>query len=155
VLAPLLAGTPYRIVLRSGCYASHDAGVCEEQSPFGAHPRAPYRLRDAVQLWAPVLSRPEPTLVIAGLGKRDAATDHGLPVPRFRYSGGSMNPVEATVTLVNDQHAYLSVPAASPLKVGDVLGFAISHPCTTFDKWRSISVVDRDYTVVEVGITRF
>ncbi len=130
VLAPLLAGTPYQIVLRSGCYASHDAGVCHGQSPFGAYPRAPYRLRDAVQLWAPVLSRPEPTLVIAGLGKRDAATDHGLPVPRFVYSAGVLDTAEATVSMVNDQHAYLSVPAGSPLRVGDLLGFAISHPCT-------------------------
>jgi D-serine deaminase-like pyridoxal phosphate-dependent protein len=155
VLAPALAGTPYRIVLRSGCYASHDAGVCHEQSPFGARPRAPYQLTDALQLWAPVLSRPEPTLVIAGLGKRDAATDHGLPVPRFVRSGGVLGPVDATVTMVNDQHAYLAVPADSPVKVGDALGFAISHPCTTFDKWRAISVVDASYTVLEVGTTRF
>ena len=39
--------------------------------------------------------------------------------------------------------------------VGDVVGFAISHPCTTFDKWRAISLVDAEYTVVEVGFTRF
>jgi D-serine dehydratase len=155
VLAPSLAGTPYTIILRSGCYASHDAGVCHEQSPFGARPRAPYQLQDAVQLWAAVLSRPEPTLVIAGLGKRDAATDHGLPVPRFVYANGVLNTVEATVTMVNDQHAYLSVPPGSPLAVGDVLGFGISHPCTTFDKWRAISVVDASYTVLETGTTRF
>jgi D-serine deaminase-like pyridoxal phosphate-dependent protein len=155
VLKPALAGSPYTIILRSGCYASHDVGVCHQQSPFGAHPRAPYQLKDAVQLWAAVLSRPEPTLVIAGLGKRDAATDHGLPVPRFVYSAGAVKAVVAGVTMVNDQHAYLTVPADSPLAVGDLLGFGISHPCTTFDKWRAISVVDASYTVLETGITRF
>jgi len=155
VLKPALAGTPYAIVLRSGCYASHDAGICHLQSPFGVRPRAPYQLKDAVQLWAAVLSRPEPTLVIAGLGKRDAPTDQGLPVPRLVNADGVLNPVEATVTMVNDQHSYLAVPADSPLAVGDLLGFAISHPCTTFDKWRAISVVDASYTVLEIGTTRF
>jgi hypothetical protein len=31
----------------------------------------------------------------------------------------------------------------------------ISHPCTTFDEWRVISVVDDTYNVVDVITTRF
>ena len=34
-------------------------------------------------------------------------------------------------------------------------GLGISHPCTTFDKWRVISVVDDAYNVVDVITTRF
>jgi len=34
------------------------------------------------------------------------------------------------------------------LAVGDLLGFDISHPCTTFDKWSLLLEVDDDYTVV-------
>ncbi|MEV0568746.1 alanine racemase [Dactylosporangium sp. NPDC050588] len=157
VLKPALDGMPYTIVLRSGCYATHDAGVCHELSPFGARPRAPYQLRDALQIWAPVLSRPEPTLAIAGLGKRDASADAGLPIARLLHNTatGTTTAPAITVTAVNDQHAYLSIPADSGLAVGDVIGFGISHPCTTFDKWRAIPVVDDDHTVVEVGRTYF
>ena len=56
---------------------------------------------------------------------------------------------------VNDQHAFLDVPASSPLAVGDLVGFGISHPCTTFDKWRAIPVVDGDGTIVEIAETYF
>ena len=39
-------------------------------------------------------------------------------------------------------------PAEADLAVGDLLGFDISHPCTTFDKWSLLLEVDDDYTVV-------
>ncbi|MBB5629752.1 alanine racemase [Sphaerisporangium krabiense] len=157
-LPPALAGTPYRTVLRSGCYVTHDAGGYEALSPFGARPRAPYRLREALRIWAPVLSRPEPTLALAGLGRRDASADDGLPVPRMvRDRTGRITPFdgEVRVTAVNDQHAYLALPADLPLTVGDVVAFGISHPCTTFDKWRVIPVVDADCTVTELAYTHF
>src|SRR5215468_3894379 len=74
LLPAALAGTPYRTVLRSGCYVTHDAAHYESLSPFGAVPRGPqpqvpYRFREALRVWAPVLSRPEPTLALAGLGR--------------------------------------------------------------------------------------
>jgi D-serine deaminase-like pyridoxal phosphate-dependent protein len=160
VVPPALAGTPFRTVLRSGCYVTHDAGDYDRTSPFGRSPRGdhPHRLREALRVWAPVLSRPEPGLVLAGLGRRDASTDAGLPVPELRRDRtGAIRPIEpgASVTRVNDQHAYLSVPESSRLTVGDVIGFGISHPCTTFDKWRCIPIVDEDHTVVEVARTMF
>jgi D-serine deaminase-like pyridoxal phosphate-dependent protein len=34
------------------------------------------------------------------------------------------------------------VPAGSPLVVGDVVRLGISHPCTLFDKWSLIPVLD-------------
>jgi D-serine deaminase-like pyridoxal phosphate-dependent protein len=41
------------------------------------------------------------------------------------------------------------------LEVGDVLVAGISHPCTAFDKWRAIPVVDDSYRVTSVVTTYF
>jgi D-serine dehydratase len=54
-----------------------------------------------------------------------------------------------------DQHTCMRVAADSPLRVGDLVSFGISHPCTTFDKWRLLYVVDDDYTVTEALRTFF
>src|SRR3954470_12375624 len=110
---------PVRVVLRSGCYLTHDDGIYAESSPLAG-------LRAALELWARVLSCPEPGLAIAGFGKRDAPYDLGLPVVRS-HAGVS-------VTALNDQHAYLS-DAGGVLAVGDTVVWGISHPCTAFDRW--------------------
>jgi D-serine dehydratase len=52
-------------------------------------------------------------------------------------------------------HAHMAVPDDSPLAVGDMLGFGISHPCTTFDKWPLILMVDEKYDVVSAVRTFF
>ena len=49
----------------------------------------------------------------------------------------------------------MTVPADSPLAVGDMVGFGVSHPCVTFDKWQVLSVVDDGYTVVGAYRTFF
>ena len=51
------------------------------------------------------------------------------------------------MTRLNDHHTYLAADAAVP---GDLIRFGISHPCTAFDKWRHIPVVDDDRNVVDV-----
>ena len=56
---------------------------------------------------------------------------------------------------MNDQHAYLSLPEGSPLAVGDLLGCGIIHPCTAFDKWRRIALVDENYQVLDTIETCF
>ncbi|MFY1631777.1 alanine racemase [Solwaraspora sp. WMMB335] len=153
-----LAGTGHRLVLRSGCYLTHDAGTYHQLSPFGARPRAAYRLREALTVWAPVLSRPEPGRALAGLGRRDASADAGLPVPRLvRDRAGRVRAADPRIRVpaVNDQHAFLDLPPEAPLAVGDLVGFGISHPCTTFDKWRAIPIVDTANTVVDVARTYF
>ncbi len=43
---------------------------------------------------------------------------------------------------MNDQHAFVRFPADVDLRVGDVLRLGISHPCTAFDKWGLLPVVD-------------
>ena len=81
ILKQVRSPMPVRVVLRSGCYISHDDGVIDELSPLGAQPRVDGDvLRAALDVWAPVLSRPEPTRLIVGAGKRDVSTDGLLPV---------------------------------------------------------------------------
>ena len=53
---------------------------------------------------------------------------------------------------INDQHAYLRDAA---VEVGELVRLGISHPCTAFDKWRVIPVVDDDDRVVDLLRTYF
>jgi D-serine deaminase-like pyridoxal phosphate-dependent protein len=140
-------------VLRSGAYVSHDEGFYRERTPFN---RLDGELRPALTLWAQVLSTPEPGLAILGAGKRDVSYDEGLPVPRaVRSSAGGQRPEHTlSVTKVNDHHLYLADPRAV-LRPGDLVGLGISHPCTAFDKWRAIPVLDDDGTVTDVLWTYF
>lgn len=59
------------------------------------------------------------------------------------------------VTALHDQHAYLDLPVDSSLRVGDMVGLGISHPCTTFDKWQLVYVVDDAYRIVDAVRTFF
>ncbi len=157
-------GRETQVVIRSGCYFSHDSGMY--RSAFAdLDQRTPELmelgdgLRPALEVWAYVQSRPEPGRVLATMGKRDVSFDAGMPLPEHWFRPGRHAKPEplshghATLAL-NDQHAFLDVPEDSPLKVGDIITFGISHPCTTFDKWQLIYVVDDDYKVIE-GVKTF
>ncbi|WP_229072467.1 alanine racemase [Actinoplanes sp. DH11] len=144
-----------RLVLRSGATVTHDDGFYRERTPFVRVPgEGP--LAAALEIWAQVISTPEPGLAIAGMGKRDAPFDEGLPVPlEVRGADGTVRPTDGiVVTKLNDHHTYLAVDAAD-LVPGDLIRFGISHPCTAFDKWRTIPVVDEDRRVVDVLETYF
>jgi D-serine dehydratase len=78
------------------------------------------------------------------MGKRDASFDLDLPSPAITPRHGRRRRLH---TRLNDQHAYLRVPAEADVRVGDLIGSGISHPCTTFDKWRALFTVDGDYRV--------
>jgi len=59
------------------------------------------------------------------------------------------------IVKLNDQHAYLEMPPDADVRVGDLVGSGISHPCTTFDKWQWMPIVDDDYRVVDALVTHF
>jgi D-serine deaminase-like pyridoxal phosphate-dependent protein len=142
------------VLLRSGASVSHDDGFYRERTPFRRVP-AEGPLTAALELWAQVISAPEPGLAIVGLGKRDAPFDEGLPVVyEVRRAGSSPSPAGMTVTKMNDHHTYVAT-SSSPLTPGDLIRFGISHPCTAFDKWRDIPVVDDEHRVVDVLHTYF
>jgi D-serine deaminase-like pyridoxal phosphate-dependent protein len=140
-----------RLILRSGASVTHDDGFYRSRTPFRRVP-AEGPLTAALEIWAQVLSTPEPGLAIAGMGKRDAPFDEGLPVPMEVRRHGTTLEVAASVTKMNDHHTYLAADGLAP---GDLIRFGISHPCTAFDKWRHIPVVDEDRRVVDVLQTFF
>ena len=158
-----LAGS-VEIVLRPGCYLTHDVGVYRasqqrvEQTNVVAQQMGA-GLLPALQVWAYVQSRPERGLAIIALGKRDAAFDAGLPTPALHFRPGGVAPDQAPehweLFKMMDQHAYLRLHEDDDVQVGDMIGFDISHPCLTFDKWRCIAVVDPSYRVIDVVKTFF
>jgi D-serine deaminase-like pyridoxal phosphate-dependent protein len=105
-----------------------------------------------------VLSRPEPGVALLGLGRRDVPFDQGYPRPLLvRGPGGSAEPIDGRVeiTALNDQHAFCRVAPEVRLEVGDLVLCGISHPCTAFDRWRIIPVLDDDDHVVDAVATFF
>jgi D-serine deaminase-like pyridoxal phosphate-dependent protein len=158
VLASFSPRADARTVLRSGCYVTQDGGFYDQMSPLAGRADGPPRLHNALEVWGVVQSRPEPGLIIASFGKRDVPMDLGMPVPlkTFRAGAGVLPPPEGgEVVALSDHHAHVSVDPAAGTAVGDLLGVAISHPCTAFDKWRVIPVVDDDYRIVDAVVTFF
>lgn len=157
---------PVLPVLRSGCYLTNDHGfyhdLIEQLNTREGY--APGQgLRPALEVWSMVLSRPEPTLAILGMGKRDASYDMELPRALVSHRPGAGQPAAlpegCRIEKMNDQHAYLRLPEGhaiiGELAVGDLIGCGISHPCTTFDKWPLLLAVDDDYTVQRAVNTFF
>jgi D-serine deaminase-like pyridoxal phosphate-dependent protein len=153
VLGPPAREHGWRVVLRSGAVVSHDDDFYATRTPFRRFPEDG-ALTAALEVWAQVLSTPEPGLAILGAGKRDLPFDLGLPVPiQARAADGTLRSLTgSTVDALNDQHAYLRGAAVVP---GELVRLGISHPCTAFDKWRVIPVVDDGHRVVDLLHTYF
>ena len=156
-------GRRTRVVLRSGAYVTHDDGHYRNTTPSRRESGPPFR--PALHVWSRVLSVPEPGIAYLDAGKRDLPFDEGLPevqlLRRRRPDGSvSVQPLSGhTLVDTNDQHSHVLLPADSPLAVGDVVRLGISHPCTAFDKWSLIPVVDdattADPVVVDLLRTHF
>ncbi|MFC3285711.1 amino acid deaminase [Litchfieldella rifensis] len=154
-------------VLRPGCYVVHDHGIYRQaqRGVLGRRPDLERGLLPALEVFAQVQSLPEPGLAIVALGKRDIGFDH-LPEPLRRYrEGGSAEHTLSVrgwkVARLMDQHAFLRLPEEatesrnSEVRVGDIVAFGASHPCLTFDKWRSIALVDDKLQVLAMMPTCF
>jgi D-serine dehydratase len=157
-------GEPLEIVLRPGCYITHDVGVYRTaQNDILARNQIAQRigsgLQPALQLWAYVQSVPEAEKAIIGFGKRDAAFDSGFPVPALHYRPETDHPASTPphweVVHMMDQHAYMKIANGDDICVGDMIALDISHPCLTFDKWRYLPVLDSQYRVIDVVQTFF
>ncbi|MGW4702163.1 alanine racemase [Streptomyces sp. NPDC004285] len=142
---------PVLKLLRSGAYVSHDDGQYRDRTPFNRIPEEG-ALQPAFRLWSQVVSRPTAEQAFTNAGKRDAAHDLHLPEAQVVRDGrtGGIRPAEGiTVTGLSDQHAWLATGPGADLEVGDWVGMGLSHPCTIFDKWQLIPVVEADGTVVD------
>lgn len=152
------------IVLRPGCYLTHDVGAYREAQQRIQRSNPVARLMGdglvpALHIWAYVQSIPEAGRAIIGMGKRDAAFDAGLPVPALHFRPGNAPPkappAHWTLTKMMDQHAYLHIAPGDDIRVGDMIGFDIAHPCLTFDKWRVMAMVNANFDVVDLVQTCF
>jgi D-serine dehydratase len=164
-LAKCNIGREVMVVVRSGCYLTHDSLVYDQAYRAIRARAAKTELPSdnpipALMVWTHVQSRPEPDRAILAMGRRDVSYDAGLPVPLVWFRSGlheSPTPVPSghVVTALNDQHCYLACPDSSPISIGDLIGFGISHPCTTFDKWPVVFIVDDLFNVVDAVKTFF
>ena len=145
------------VVLRSGGYLFHDHGIYQAATPAARGVAGAPVFRPALELWAQVVSRPEPELALLSAGRRDVGFDAGLPVPlrARRRDGEAARLADAEVTGLNDQHAYLRLDPGTALAPGDLVCLGISHPCTTLDKWRLITVLDDEDNVIDAVHTFF
>jgi D-serine dehydratase len=153
---------PPKVILRSGCYLTQDWGAYDalladiHRRTESAEPA----LEPALEVWAQVLSIPEPELIILSAGRRDFGQDAGNPVALTHVRRGSaerrpLREADWRMTAVSDQHAHMTVPPGHGVEIGDLVALGPSHPCTTFDKWRILYLVDDDYNVTETIPTYF
>ncbi len=148
---------PKRIVLRSGCYLTHDSGSYREaQEHMLTRGWEGRPLQAALEIWSYVQSIPEKGLAILTMGKRDVPYDLDLPSPlrSYRTNAKVLDLSGCAITKLNDQHAYMTFTEGMDLRVGDKVVSGISHPCTAFDKWRFMPIVDDNYDVVD-GVTTY
>ncbi|MCL9773860.1 amino acid deaminase [Vibrio sp. S4B1] len=166
VVAETLANLDdFEAIIRPGCYVIHDTGIyLEAQEKVMARAKKNQGfacdlggdLTSSLEVWAYVISRPEPNKAVVGLGKRDVAFDAGLPTAERLYRDGKAVPInDITTTNVMDQHTFLAIPTDSDIQVGDMIAFSTSHPCLTFDKWRYIAISDDDHVVEQWVETAF
>lgn len=138
---------PKRTVLRSGAYITHDDGHYRRLTPLSQPETGVFRA--ALSIRGRVLSLPEPGLALLDFGKRDAPIDLGMPEPHtvHRPDGTVERLIDCAITALADQHAFVAYGDGTRLAVGDIVTCGVSHPCTAFDKWQLIPVVEGEHVV--------
>ena len=155
---------PVHGVLRSGCYITHDhwnyaryLKLVEQREGLSDS------LRPALEVWTQVQSVPEPGLAILSAGRRDLSFDQCMPMPvRWARQGQRVgDSIQATpeswkIQALSDQHAHMVFsPEGQWPQVGDRVALGISHPCTTFDKWRWMAIIEDDGRISGAVSTHF
>ncbi|PIT78030.1 amino acid deaminase [Limnohabitans sp. G3-2] len=155
---------PVQGVLRSGCYVTHDHwNYARYLKLVEAREGLSASLQPALEVWAQVQSVPEPGLAILSAGRRDLSFDQCMPMPvrwaaRGQSGEGAMQatPGSWKVQALSDQHAHMVFDAEGVWpQVGDRVALGISHPCTTFDKWRWMAVIEDDGRISGAISTHF
>ncbi|MDO5661406.1 MAG: alanine racemase [Brachybacterium sp.] len=146
---------PVLPIIRAGAYVTHDHRYYDGNSPLRSTADAD-PLTPAMPLFAQVSSTPEPGRALLNAGKREMPIDIDLPfVLRARRADGTWyEPEGVRITELADHHAFVE-DLDSVLEIGELVEVGMSHPCTVFDKWRLIPVVDGDLRVVDAVATLF
>lgn len=153
------------VLTRSGGYLFHDSNMYRHHFERMQERSDKIKAMDeglipAIQVWGYVQSCPEPGRIILAVGKRDISFDDDLPVAELWHRPGvhdKPQPVGDGCRTVemHTQHIHMDAPIDHPFRIGDMISLGISQPCTTFDKWQVIPVVDDDYNVVSAIRTFF
>jgi D-serine dehydratase len=155
---------PVQGVLRSGCYVTHDHwNYARYLKLVEAREGLSASLQPALEVWAKVQSVPEPGLAILSAGRRDLSFDQCMPMPVRWVAGGhrctdtmQTTPESWKVKALSDQHAHMVFDADGVWpQVGDRVALGISHPCTTFDKWRWMAIIEDDGRISGAISTHF
>ena len=115
--------------IQAGSYALMDTDYGDVGVPF----------EPAFFVLGTIVSRPAPNRCVADAGHKAMTKDHGLP--RVRGLDG------ASVTSLNDEHATIAVPAASPVRVGQRVQLLPSHTDPTVNLHDVFYAVDGDRVV--------
>lgn len=158
-------------ILRSGCTVTHDHWHYSRYLELVAEREGMGRtLQPALEVWTLVQSVPEPGLALLNAGRRDLSFDIAMPVPvrhvalaQCSLLGGSIDlaasqtlPQDWHISALNDHHAYLRFdPTGLTPQVGDRVALGISHPCTTFDKWSWLALVNDEGWVQDMVTSWF
>ena len=93
VVVEVLGGQrDWNLILRSGCYVTHDHGLYSSVAPSARNTPGVPVLEPALEAWAPVLSRPEPGTAVLGIGRRDLSFDAGASRRPARARGRRNGP---------------------------------------------------------------
>lgn len=95
--------------IQAGSYVLMDTAYGKLDIPF----------EQAMWVLGTVVSRPNPVLCVTDSGHKAATEDHGNPDAR--------DITGASVMFLSDEHASMTIPADSPIKVGDRIQLAPSH----------------------------
>ncbi|WDE99246.1 amino acid deaminase [Lentisphaera profundi] len=158
ILGKVKLSLDYDLLIRPGCYLSHDSGIYEQfqkeltdRDPIAK--KIDGTLESTIEVLSYIQSIPEPGLAILNIGKRDVSFDSGLPTPHkhFSISNKKLHQLDSNWLLndLNDQHAFMAFPKEHKIQVGDIISCQVSHPCLTFDKWPQIALIDDDYQVID------
>jgi D-serine deaminase-like pyridoxal phosphate-dependent protein len=115
--------------IQAGSYVLMDSDYGRLDVPF----------EQAFWVLGTVISRPTATRCVADCGHKSMTKDHGLPLVRG-IDG-------ATVTSLNDEHAIVSLPEASGVRVGDRIYLRPSHTDPTMNLHDVVYAVEGERVV--------
>jgi D-serine deaminase-like pyridoxal phosphate-dependent protein len=115
--------------VQAGSYVLMDTAYAKLDIPF----------ERAFSILATVLSRPSPALCVADCGLKACTEDHGNPEVKGHEG--------ASVLFLSDEHATITLPPESPIKVGDRIELWPSHIDPTINLHDVFYVVDGEKVI--------